>query len=198
MTVPLSSTKKEPTAPKKSVLDKKNAQIKPFQCSACDSVFKAKPNVKTHFKRMHPNEQYDSSKIQNIKFKCYHCETVTVTYDHLEKHFLKFHTTQILNPKKVMLGSTKKTAATLLKIKFGKPPQHIVKNLPKKAPTKQKTVVKKKASPIKLKMGLTKYRCKLCGYADFDQEKMLKHKLAGCKLEHETNEKTQNSNEFIE
>ena len=73
-------------------------KIEAYQCNLCPAVFGFKFNAKRHFQKLHPEDQYDGSKITNIKFKCYLCQWGFDTYGNLESHFAQVHQGQILNP----------------------------------------------------------------------------------------------------
>ena len=97
-------------------------KIEAYQCNLCPAVFGFKFNAKRHFQKLHPEDQYDGSKITNIKFKCYLCQWGFDTYGNLESHFAQVHQGQILNPEKVYLGDTQTTAATFQSVKRMKTP----------------------------------------------------------------------------
>jgi len=97
-------------------------KIEAYQCNLCPAVFGFKFNAKRHFQKLHPEDEYDGSKIANIKFKCYGCSWGFDTYGNLESHFAQVHQGQILNPEKVYLGDTQTTAATFQSVKRMKTP----------------------------------------------------------------------------
>ena len=97
-------------------------KIEAYQCNLCPAVFGFKFNAKRHFQKLHPEDEYDGSKITNIKFKCYGCQWGFDTYGNLEAHFAQVHQGQILNPEKVYLGDTQTTAATFQSVKRMKTP----------------------------------------------------------------------------
>ena len=85
-------------------------------------MFGFKFNAKRHFQKLHPDDEYDGSKITNIKFRCYGCQWGFDTYGSLETHFAQNHPEQSLNPEKVYLGDTQTTAATFQSVKRMKTP----------------------------------------------------------------------------
>ena len=97
-------------------------KIEAYQCNLCPAVFGFKFNAKRHFQKLHPDDEYDGSKIANIKFKCYGCQWGLDTYGNLEAHFAQNHQGQVLNPEKVYLGDTQTTAATFQSVKRMKTP----------------------------------------------------------------------------
>ena len=97
-------------------------KIEAYQCNLCPAVFGFKFNAKRHFQKLHPEDEYDSSKIANIKFKCYGCQWGFDTYGNLEAHFAQVHQGQTLNPEKVYLGDSQTTAATIQSVKRMKMP----------------------------------------------------------------------------
>ena len=115
-----SNTYPEPEPEVSSVVesDKKNPMtIEGFQCSLCPSVFSFKFNIKPHFQKIHPDQEYDVTKISKIKFQCYACQRGYFNYYSLETHFEQTHPEQILNPEKVYLGDTQSTAASFQSVK---------------------------------------------------------------------------------
>lgn len=109
----------DPSSPGGNQAPKK---IEAYQCNLCPAVFGFKFNAKRHFQKLHPDDEYDGSKIANIKFKCYGCQWGFDTYGSLESHFAQTHQGQVLNPEKVYLGDTQTTAATFQSVKRMKTP----------------------------------------------------------------------------
>merc|ERR1712008_619207 len=91
--------------------------IEAFQCNLCPAVFSFKFNVNRHFRTIHPDKEWDVSKVNNLKFKCYACQSGYYNYYGLETHFEQTHPEQILNTEKVYLGDTQTTAATFQPVK---------------------------------------------------------------------------------
>ena len=167
------SNKKSPTKKLKTVgCDVKTAKIKPFQCYKCNQVFKVKTSVKGHFKNKHSEDAYDSTKVRNVKFQCYNCTSAFDSYGKIMKHFEQMYPAETLDPKKIYLGKTKKSAAILLKLKYGPPPPEIVKKLHginKTVPTKMKKVVK-------ITKQIYTFRCSECEFKHSEFEKVVQHK----------------------
>ena len=81
-------------------------------------MFVFKSNSKRHFRKIHPNDDYDITKIKNINFKCYKCPQEFDYYESLEAHFEEIHpNNKPLKPEKVQLGNTLTTAAKILSMR---------------------------------------------------------------------------------
>ena len=82
--------------------------------------------------------------------------------------------THPLNPKKVFLGETLKSASVLLKLKLGPPPPNILKNLPPKV---KKPVPAKTISLPKKIVERDLFMCSVCKYVNSDLENVKQHKI---------------------
>ena len=173
-TVAPKPSKKSPSKKPKLVgCDPKTAKIKPYQCYKCNSVFKVKTSVKGHFRVKHTQDTYDSSKVLNVKFQCYNCTQAFDSYGKVVKHFELMYPAAILDPKKILVGKTNKSAALLLKLKYGPPPPEIVKKLHgvnKNVPSKIKKV-------IKITKQVYTFKCGDCDFRHSDLDTVKQHKL---------------------
>ena len=163
-------TKKKPTI---VGCDPRTAKIKPYQCYKCNSVFKVKTSVKGHFRVKHTQDTYDSSKVLNVKFQCYNCTQAFDSYGKILKHFELMYPAETLDPKKILVGKTNKSAALLLKLKYGPPPPEIVKKLHginKNVPSKIKKV-------IKITKQIYTFKCGDCDFKHSELDKVEQHKL---------------------
>ena len=167
----------KPSKNKNKKSNKNNKNKKPVQCYAqeCEAVFiSAIPNLKNHFTKYHSKAEFDSSKVLSIKYMCYNCSNEYETYSLLEKHFAEKYPSLTLNPKKVFLGETMKSASVLLKLKLGPPPPNILKNLPPKV---KKTVPTKTVSLPKKIIERELFMCSVCKYVHSDLENVKQHKI---------------------
>ena len=168
----------KPSQNKNKKSTKNNKNKKPVQCYAqeCEAVFiMAIPNLKNHFTKYHSKAEFDSSKVLSIKYMCYNCSNEYETYSLLEKHFAEKYPSLTLNPKKVFLGETLKSASVLLKLKLGPPPPNILKNLPPKV---KKTVPAKTISLPKKIIERELFMCSVCKYVHRDLENVRQHKIS--------------------
>ena len=166
--------KKSPTKKPKIVgCDAKTAKIKPFQCYKCNNVFKVKTSVKGHFRMKHKENTYDSSKVLNVKFQCYNCTGAFDSYGKLMKHFEQNYPAETLDPKKIFVGKTNKSAALLLKLKYGPPPPEILK----KMHGINKTVPSKIKKVIKVTTQVYTFKCGDCDFRHSELDKVKQHKL---------------------
>ena len=89
------TTKTSPSKPKKTAKTTKKSceisEIKAHQCYICNSIFKVKYSLKTHFEKKHSGDKYDHSKVKGIPFKCPDCVMAFRIYSELEKHFAVQH-----------------------------------------------------------------------------------------------------------
>ena len=153
--------KKSPTKPKKKIgCDEIKAKKKPFECYVCKQVFKIKSSVRLHFIKKHPDYKYDRAWVFNAKFKCFKCSTACDTYGKMMAHFEKMHPSDVCNPQKVLIGTSKKSAAALLQLKYGAPPAAIVKELKSFQKIAKKSVPTKKV--------IQDYECEVCKYKQLD------------------------------
>ena len=84
-------------------------------------------------------------------------------------HFEKIHPSDVCNPQKVLIGTSKKSAATLLQLKYGAPPAAIVKELKSFQKIAKKSVPTKKV--------IQDYECEVCKYKHLDLSIVLRHKF---------------------
>ena len=169
-TVPKKTKRKFPTKNEETVgCDAKMAKVKPFECYVCKQVFKIKTSVRLHFNKKHPDYKYDSAWVFNAKFKCFKCSTACDTYGKMMAHFEKMHPSDVCNPQKVLIGTSKKSAATLLHLKYGAPPAAIVKEL--------KSFQKKAQKSVPTKKVIQNYECEVCKYNHLEKSNVMRHKF---------------------
>ena len=145
------------------VYNNKAEKVRPVKCYMCESVFKNKIGARMHFKRLHKSEEFDTTKVCNIKFKCYECSASSDTLGKLMIHFKMQHHSKIFDSSKVCIG--KKNAKSFLQLKSGASQVHIVKKILVK-PDFNATLIKRKPG----------FKCSQCDYSDIDKLKIILHK----------------------
>ena len=93
-------------------------------------MFVFKSNSKRHFRKIHPNDDYDFTKIKNINFKCYKCPQEFDYYEIFEAHFEEKHPNNTLKPENVQLGDTLTTAAKILSMRRKISSNYIISSRP--------------------------------------------------------------------
>ena len=91
-------------------------KIQAFGCYICSTVCTVKYCLKKHFKKHHIGTEYEHSKALQLMFKCNECESTFEMYHQIERHFTKNHE-NLLDPQKIQLGNTLKSAEDLFKQK---------------------------------------------------------------------------------
>ena len=105
---------KSPSKPEKN--DKspgKVEKIQAFGCYICSTVCTVKYCLKKHFKKHHIGTEYEHSKALKLMLKCSECESTFEMYHQIEIHFAENNVNELLNPEKIQLGNTMKSAKDL-------------------------------------------------------------------------------------
>ena len=108
---------KSPNKPEKN--DKnpgKVEKIQAFGCYICSTVCTVKYCLNKHFKKHHSGTEYEHSKALKLMFKCHECESTFEMYHQIEEHFTENHE-NLLDPKKIQVGTTMKSAEDLFRQK---------------------------------------------------------------------------------